>query len=52
KEAKEIKPEIICYVITSPHQEIEDLALSLGAKEILHKPLGPEALEKKIKEAL
>jgi DNA-binding response OmpR family regulator len=52
KEIKEIRKDIVCYCITSPHPEIEAMALALGAKEILHKPLGPEELEEKLKEAI
>ncbi len=53
EEAKKLKPEIIVYLITGYlDKETEEKGLSLGAKEVLGKPLPNEELEKKIKEAL
>lgn len=53
EQAKKIKPALIIYLITGIiDKEIEARALSLGAREILHKPLSNEELEQKIKEAL
>jgi len=53
EQAKKIKPDLIIYVVTGLlDKEIEAKATALGAKEVLHKPLTNEELEKKIKEAL
>lgn len=53
EEIKKIKPEIIVYLITGIiDRDIEEKAISEGAKEVLHKPITNEALEGKIKEAI
>ena len=53
EQAKKIKPNLIIYLVTGIiDKEIESEALAKGAKEILHKPLSNEELEKKIKEVL
>lgn len=52
-EAKKIKPNLILYLVTGIiDKEIESEAVAKGAKEVLHKPLSNEDLEKKIKEVL
>lgn len=53
EEAKKIKPELTIYLVTGlPEVEIEKQALSLGAKELLRKPITNEEIEKKIKEVM
>ena len=53
EQAKKIKPEITVYLVTGLlDREVEEKGNALGAKEILHKPVSNEELEKKIKEYL
>ena len=49
---KKTKPDTVVFLLTGIiDKEIEDKALALGAKEVLHKPITNEVLENKIKEA-
>ena len=51
EQAKKLKPEMIIYLITGyVDKDTEQKGLSLGAKEVLGKPLPNEELEKRIKE--
>lgn len=53
EQAKKLNPGLVIYLITGMlDKEIEEQALSLGAKEILHKPLTNEQLEQKIKQVV
>ena len=52
-EIKKIKPDTVVYLITGLlDSDTEEEGLSLGAKEVLTKPLPNNILEKKISEAL
>lgn len=49
KQAKKLKPGLPVYLITGyVDQDTEEKGLSLGAKEVLGKPLSYEELEKRI----
>jgi two-component system response regulator SaeR len=51
EQAKKLKPEMVIYLVTGYlDKETEQKGLSLGAKEVLTKPLPNEQLEKRIKE--
>lgn len=51
EQAKKLKPETVVYLITGfLEKDIEEKGLSLGAKEVLHKPVPNETFEQKIKE--
>lgn len=53
EEAKKIEPDIVVYLITGlMERDIEEKGLSLGAKEVLHKPISHQMLEEKIKEVV
>ena len=53
KEAKGLKPNLPIYIITGYlDKDVEDKALALGAKEVLHKPFPLPELEQKIKATL
>ncbi len=53
EQAKKLKPNLTIYLVTGYLQEeLDEKGLALGAKEVLHKPLTNEDLEKKIKETL
>ena len=50
---KKIKPDAVVYLITGLiDSDTEEQGLSIGAKEVLTKPLPNDVLEKKINEAL
>ena len=50
---KKIKPDAVVYLITGLiDSDTEEQGLSMGAKEVLTKPLPNDVLEKKINEAL
>ena len=51
EQAKKMKPGLTIFLVTGLlDKEIEEKALALGAKEVLHKPIRNEDLEKKIRE--
>lgn len=51
EQAKKLKPEMIVYLITGYlDKDTEQKGLSLGAKEVLTKPITNEVFEQKIKE--
>lgn len=50
KEAKRLKPDMVVYLVTGlVDKALEEKALSLGAEELLIKPLSAEILEEKFK---
>lgn len=52
-EAKKLKPNLTIYLVTGYlDKDTEQKGLSLGAKEVLGKPLPNEELEKRIKEVI
>ncbi len=53
EQAKKIKPQVTFYLISGfVDKETEEKGLSLGAKEVLSKPLKNDKLEEKISEAI